>query len=451
MASRTRCWFVTLVLLVPAGASAQNYEYGGITGVNLDDCREAQELGLGYVRAGEPWWILQPDRNRPPDFAMQDRVFECFHNAGIRIFWSLTDAPDWAGGFTGGTHPHAGLPAPALYYRYVFDVLSHYAALPYDITFGIWNEPDGAHLQNCPPMVNKGACWGQNLWAPATAARAAVNPSARFAGPEMGTLDGRFTTALQWMSSSLAPQDVITVHWYGFAPGVYGWMDNAIALANGRETWLTETGYIAGCDEIAQATEVHSLMSHFRYRYQPAWTKVFYYQTARNTECASLTRPDGTSKPGFDVYRSFIASPAPPAPTYLTVSLQAGNGQYVVAENNGGDAVNANRNWSGPWETFTLRDANGGALQSGDVIQIGTSDGWWFRPGEPVRAIDGPAGSGLFQIVGIDSNAIGSGSRIALRALSLNKYLSAEGGGGDVVNANRTAIGAWEIFRIFIR
>ena len=88
-------------------------------------------------------------------------------------------------------------------------------------------------------------------------------------------------------------------------------------------------------------------------------------------------------------------------------------------------------------------------LQSGDVVQIGTSDGWWCRPGAPLRA--DAAGSELFEIVGIDSDAIGQGSRIALRAIAFNKYLCAEGGGGDVVNANRNGIGAWEIFRLIIR
>ena len=447
--SSQRCyWWVALLLTIPVVASAQNDEYGGITGVNLDDCRVARELGIGFVRAGEPWWILQPKSNEPPNFAIQDEVFACFHAAGIKIFWSLTDAPDWAGGFTGGTHPHAGLPPSMLYYQFVRDVLSHYARLPYDITYGIWNEPDGAHLQNCPPQLNKGACWGQSLWSAATAARAAVNPNARLAGPEMGTLDSRFTVALQWINLSIASQDVITIHWYGFG-GLYGWMDDAIAMANGRETWLTETGYLAGCDEAAQAAEVHNIMSHFKYRYQEAWTKVFYYQTAQNTECASLTRSNGAPKPGFDVYRSIIASPHPPAPAHLTVSFQTDSGQYLVAENNGGDAVNANRTAIGPWETFTLKDANGGTLQDGDVVQIGTSDGWWFKPGAPLRA--DAAGSELFEIVGIDSGAIGQGSRIALRAIAFNKYLCAEGGGGDVVNANRNAIGAWEIFRIIIR
>jgi hypothetical protein len=36
------------------------------------------------------------------------------------------------------------------------------------------------------------------------------------------------------------------------------------------------------------------------------------------------------------------------------VTLQAPNGQYLVAEGGGGGAVNANRSAIGPWETFVL-------------------------------------------------------------------------------------------------
>ena len=108
-----------------------------------------------------------------------------------------------------------------------------------------------------------------------------------------------------------ASQDVITIHWYGVG-GLYVRWDDAIAMASGRETWLTETGYIAGCDETAQAAEVHNIMSHFKYRYQEAWTKVFYYQTAQNTECASLIRFDGGPKPALTSIGRFVAGP--PAP-----------------------------------------------------------------------------------------------------------------------------------------
>jgi hypothetical protein len=36
------------------------------------------------------------------------------------------------------------------------------------------------------------------------------------------------------------------------------------------------------------------------------------------------------------------------------IALQSDYGYFVVAEQGGGDVVNANRAWIGPWETFRL-------------------------------------------------------------------------------------------------
>src|SRR3989338_8083030 len=47
-------------------------------------------------------------------------------------------------------------------------------------------------------------------------------------------------------------------------------------------------------------------------------------------------------------------TPTPTGPVSYTVNLQANNDQYVVAESNGGGAVNANRDVASSWETFKL-------------------------------------------------------------------------------------------------
>ena len=63
------------------------------------------------------------------------------------------------------------------------------------------------------------------------------------------------------------------------------------------------------------------------------------------------------------------------------VGLRTGErGTYVVAEEGGGGAVNANRPARGAWETFTLRDLNGGALQHGDEVALRSTDGHCERP-----------------------------------------------------------------------
>ncbi|MDP6581857.1 MAG: matrixin family metalloprotease, partial [Vicinamibacterales bacterium] len=53
------------------------------------------------------------------------------------------------------------------------------------------------------------------------------------------------------------------------------------------------------------------------------------------------------------------------------VSLQAHNGQFLVAEGNGGGAINADRNAVGLFEKFQVAGASGGGcLQSGAVVSI---------------------------------------------------------------------------------
>ena len=86
-----------------------------------------------------------------------------------------------------------------------------------------------------------------------------------------------------------------------------------------------------------------------------------------------------------------------------TTAFQSIASYFVVAGGGGGSVVNADRVAIGPWETFLLLDLNGGALESGDLVNIQTVTGY---------------------------------------------FVVAEGGGGGVVNANRTAALQWQTFRI---
>jgi hypothetical protein len=89
------------------------------------------------------------------------------------------------------------------------------------------------------------------------------------------------------------------------------------------------------------------------------------------------------------------------------VSLRTSNGRYVQAAGGGGDAMAAAGAAEGPWETFTIENGNGGPIRDGDAIRL--------------RTVSDPAW-----------------------------YVSADRGGGGVVNANRQAPGAWETFTIFV-
>lgn len=96
-------------------------------------------------------------------------------------------------------------------------------------------------------------------------------------------------------------------------------------------------------------------------------------------------------------------------------ALIAFNGQFMCAEGGGGQEVVANRSWHGPWETFTFhhRTESGGQLPTG-------------------------GGTGLppsFDQVGFQ--------------VANGMYISADGGGGGKVYANRGWWAAWETFDIF--
>jgi hypothetical protein len=89
------------------------------------------------------------------------------------------------------------------------------------------------------------------------------------------------------------------------------------------------------------------------------------------------------------------------------VNLRTYNGEYVCAENGGGDGVVANRQVASIWETLSIGLCTARAdhsINTGDQVYLKTYDG--------------------------------------------AHYLCAEGGGGRELVANRTAVGPWETFTI---
>lgn len=150
----------------------------------------------------------------------------------------------------------------------------------------------------------------------------------------------------------------------------------------------------------------------------------------------------------------------PPSGTYTT-AFQSVAGYFVVAEGGGGSVVNANRVAIGPWETFTVIDLNGGSLESGDLINIQTIFGYFVvAEGGGGDVVNANRTAALewetFRIEKVGGGGvIGSGNTISLQAFNGwvccgGNYVVAEGGGGGVVNANRGAVGAWEMFTIHI-
>jgi len=121
----------------------------------------------------------------------------------------------------------------------------------------------------------------------------------------------------------------------------------------------------------------------------------------------------------------------------------------------GGGLVHTGAPWLRPWEELTIIDQNGGSLLSGDTINILTHDGHYLMAqnsgGSGVEATsDHDQAWEQFKIFKQNgTGAIGPSDVVALQS-SDGHYLVAEDGGGatSLLNANRTAIGAWEQFTL---
>jgi chitinase len=126
--------------------------------------------------------------------------------------------------------------------------------------------------------------------------------------------------------------------------------------------------------------------------------------------------------------------------------------KYLVAENGGGDVVNANRDVAAGWETFTLYDLNGGELSDGDSIELAASNGQFLCAenggGGAVNANRAtPLDWETFTIHKIGaSGVIKTGDQISLQTKTRGLYLSAQDGGGSTLVADRIAVQAWETF-----
>ena len=149
-------------------------------------------------------------------------------------------------------------------------------------------------------------------------------------------------------------------------------------------------------------------------------------------------------------YRAYIDDFSIGSEGGIGVHLAAMNGQFVVAEGAGGGAVNADRDGAGPWETFTMVDLNGGALSHGDPVRLRTWNSTNYLIAYPNGALDARStNAGAWEVFTLErrdgAGPVREGDRVGLRSAH-QLWIVAEGGGGQVVNADRGAFGAWEEF-----
>lgn len=142
------------------------------------------------------------------------------------------------------------------------------------------------------------------------------------------------------------------------------------------------------------------------------------------------------------------------------LSFRTATGNFLVAENGGGTFVGADRTAIGDWERFGYVDLNGGELLNNDLINLRAANGQFVVAenggGGVVNANRAAAqGCETFRFINLEGRSrFQAGDRVALQA-SNGQYVVAENGGGGnasgAVNANRSAIGAWETFVLFIQ
>ena len=310
---------VVVMLIGPAlPAHAQQKLIGGVSGAGFVDCALNASMHSTVVRTGIPWYQLQPT-NAPIDYGYQDDVFRCYIQNGMRVYYTLAYAPDWAGGHgdCGGGDPQCHMPDLNAWYSFVYDVINHYTqiGLADQMVFGIWNEADGRFLTGCSDKV---ACWG-SLWQHAAAARNSANPSARLAGPEMGRIDGALDQALGYMASGIQPQDIVSTHWYpGSSAWIEYWVNTTKQKAGGRETWVTESG-VNDCNDGTQANSLEWIMRSFAW-WQSAAGAYIYYQVVPGDAEACF---DVHNRPSFDVLKRWADFLTPPGEALTLASGQA--------------------------------------------------------------------------------------------------------------------------------
>lgn len=160
-----------------------------------------------------------------------------------------------------------------------------------------------------------------------------------------------------------------------------------------------------------------------------------------------LVRPDGVLAPSWDIFARQLQA------SILRVSLRSFSNQYFSVDAADDDAVSAER-WirGGFWEVFTLKDWNGGELESGDPVTLQAHDGLYLTvepgPGGRVYARSSDAGNPeTFTIRKIGgAGPIMPGDSITLEARS-GRFLGAELNGRGAIRALRYVPGPAEVFR----
>ena len=157
-----------------------------------------------------------------------------------------------------------------------------------------------------------------------------------------------------------------------------------------------------------------------------------------------LIRPDGVKAPLWDTLTAQLRSAL-----YRSSFSSVSNQSFSVAADR---ALVVAKPGDDPWQIFTIKDWNGGALESGDEVSLQAHDGLYLslETGSKSRLFARSSSAGrpeLFIIRKAEgSGRILNGAEVTLQSARSNKYLGTDAGGRGAVRALRLDPGPTEVF-----
>lgn len=130
----------------------------------------------------------------------------------------------------------------------------------------------------------------------------------------------------------------------------------------------------------------------------------------------------------------------PAYPGLLYLALRTSDGAHYVSSPGGpGVGAGAGAGRLDPWETFSLRDINGGDLLAGNMVAFKTLNGTWLRvsgtavSGDGASSTDAECRFAVAKVSGSPGSQVVSGDVVRLLSVSTAKFLRAVGGGGGAL------------------
>ena len=326
-------------LASPRAASADDLSPYGINvhapaGTQLNpQLDRVERAGIGWVRIDFIWAAVETQRG-VYDWHLYDALVGAAQQRGLSVLAIIAYTPQWA---TDGPEI-AGVPRDVEDWK----TFCTKAAKRYRgriAAWEIWNEPNLTKF-----WAGTREQYWQQILIPGADAIHAVDPHALVAGPALAHVGSRdwHHWLLETLQTAGDKIDVVTHHLYdgdgsddvttkldgstqfGNNPGLWNVVAPSVrevlkaANARSKPFWLTETGWeSAAVGEARQGEEYQGLLDDWLTGSAPrTWVqKVFFYELQDGPDFTwGVLREDGSAKPAYGAFRSFIAEhpTAPP-------------------------------------------------------------------------------------------------------------------------------------------